>query len=156
MPHISPPHAEDIITTARSWIGTRFLHQGRLKKTTTHKGGVDCLGLLIGVASELRLTDANGAPLAHYDNTQYTHMPDTTTLRYWLTTLLSPKPVAELAPGDVALLNMDGNPQHLAIIGQSQQGRLTLIHAYAQVRKVVEHELDDVWKASLVAGYGMK
>ena len=34
-----------IVTCARSWIGTRFHHQGRLKKTQSHKGGVDCLGL---------------------------------------------------------------------------------------------------------------
>jgi hypothetical protein len=30
-----------IVACARSWIGTRFHHQGRLKKADGHKGGVD-------------------------------------------------------------------------------------------------------------------
>ncbi len=41
---------EQIAAASRSWIGTAFHHQGRTKKTTGHKGGVDCLGLLVGVA----------------------------------------------------------------------------------------------------------
>lgn len=149
---ITPP---DIVTSARSWIDTRFTHQGRLKKTHTHKGGVDCLGLLIGVASELGLQDSNGRPITSYDNTQYTHAPDTTQLRYLLRTLLTPKPTQELGVGDVALFAMQGNPQHLAIISNQIGDTLHIIHSYAQARKVVEHELDTHWRKSLVAGYSI-
>lgn len=146
----------DIITCARSWIGTRFLHQGRLKKTATHKGGVDCLGLLIGVASEVGLTDQGGKPISHFDNTQYSRTPDTTRLRQLLGTLLMPKPIAQIAPGDVGLFKLDGNPQHLAVIGQGGDGQLSMIHSYAQARKVTEHALDSHWRKSLVAAYGMQ
>lgn len=143
----------NIVHCARSWIGTRFLHQGRLKQSATHKGGVDCLGLLIGIATELQLTDAAGKPLTDYDDTHYTHTPNTSMLLHWLATLLKPKPVTQLSAGDVALFRLDGNPQHLAIIADGKTGGLNLIHSYAQARKVVEHELDEHWKKLLVAGY---
>ncbi len=35
----------DVVRTARTWLGTPYHHQGRLKGV-----GVDCAGLLIGVA----------------------------------------------------------------------------------------------------------
>ena len=145
-----------IIQAARGWLDTRFLHQGRLKKTASHKGGVDCLGLLVGVASELCLADKQGQPLPSYDDTQYSRMPDTTKLQHVLGALLEPKPITEMKTGDVALFKLDGNPQHLAIIGENKQGRATMIHAYAQARKVVEHELDMFWKKSLVAAYTLR
>ncbi len=65
-----------IVACARGWIGTRFHHQGRIKKTESHKGGVDCLGLLAGVAAELDLLGSDGMPLIAADETDYAHQPD--------------------------------------------------------------------------------
>ena len=144
-----------IVACARGWIGTRFHHQGRVKKTAEHKGGVDCLGLLVGVAHELNLKDGEGRPLALADEANYSHSPDSVRLSARLGELLVPVPpsVGEgVIPGDIVLLRVDANPQHLAIISDSGDG-LGLIHAYAPARAVVEHPLDEWWRERIEAAF---
>lgn len=136
----------DIVQAARGWIGTRFHHQGRLKKTENSKGGVDCLGLLIGVARELEL------PFLAYDETDYSHYPDTEKLQQRLGAALKQIGVGEIAAGDILLLSIDSNPQHLAIVSD-MAGGLGIIHAYAPARAVVEHGLDTWWRERIVAAY---
>lgn len=136
----------DIVDTARSWLGTRFHHQGRIKKTDTHKGGVDCLGLLIGVARELDL------PFSQYDEVDYPHYPDTQRLRANLASVMQEISVENIEIGDVLLLNIDGSPQHLAIVSELA-GELAIIHAYAPAKAVVEHLLDDYWQKRMVAAF---
>ena len=46
------PDSNTIVTQARTWIGTPFHHQARLKGK-----GCDCLGLIVGVVDELGLKD---------------------------------------------------------------------------------------------------
>jgi cell wall-associated NlpC family hydrolase len=142
----------DIVTAARSWIGTRFHHQGRLKKTAAHKGGVDCLGLLAGVAAELDLRMPDRTPLIAFDRTDYTHFPDTAYLRKQLKRLLYPIPVEGIVPGHILLLNIEQNPQHMAVVS-GIGGGLGLIHAYAPARAVVEHALDDAWHRRIETAY---
>lgn len=144
-----------IVACARGWIGTRFHHQGRLKKTAAHKGGVDCLGLLAGVARELNLLDDKGAELAAADETNYPHYPDCTRLRRRLGGLLREIPESELRPGDVILLEIDRQPQHLAIVSDCGNG-LGLIHAYAPAKAVVEHTLDAGWRARIAAAFRVR
>ncbi len=136
----------DIVNAARGWIGTRFHHQGRLKKTDTHKGGVDCLGLLIGVARELNL------PLSQYDEVDYPHYPDTEKLRQKLAGCMQEIKIQDMRMGDVLLLAVDDSPQHLAIVSELA-GELAIIHAYAPARAVVEHVLDSWWKQRVVAAF---
>ncbi|MFW0776983.1 MAG: C40 family peptidase [Rickettsiales bacterium] len=145
----------DIVMVARSWIGTRFHHQGRQKKTEKHKGGVDCLGLLVGVAGELGLHLSDGTPLASFDSTNYSHYPNTTELMHKLARLLDPIPTEETLAGDVLLLRIDESPQHLAIVSNYQSG-LGMIHAYAPARAVVEHSLDTWWMKRIKAAYRIK
>jgi hypothetical protein len=135
-----------IAHAARGWIGTRFHHQGRLKKSQNHKGGVDCLGLLIGVANELEL------PYSKYDENDYSHYPDTNKLKKILAAAMQEIQVIDITSGDILLLNIDGNPQHLAIVGQISN-KFTIIHAYAPARCVVEHIIDDWWHTRIVAAY---
>lgn len=168
----------DIIICARSWVGTRFHHQGRLKKTSSHKGGVDCLGLLLGVASELGLRAKNGLPFSFYDEVDYSHTPNTAQLKAKLDALLFSVAITQISAGDIVLLNVADSPQHLGIVGhpadcsaieqdlsqmekdsapaqcalQNDRG-FTLIHAYAPARAVVEHGLDEAWKNRIVAVY---
>jgi cell wall-associated NlpC family hydrolase len=144
-----------VVATARSWMGTRFHHQGRLKKTNAHKGGVDCLGLVVGVASELQLQLSDNTPLTQFDETDYSHYPNSQHLREKLAKVLSPIPIAEIQPGDVILLNIDNNPQHLAIVSD-RDGGYGIIHAYAPARAVVEHILDDWWHTHIVSAYRVK
>lgn len=139
--------AADIVTQARSWVGTRFQHQGRLKQTATHPGGGDCLGLLMGVARELDLRSVeSGKPLTHYDRTDYGRAPDGQAFRSLLGVHLQTVAEAQIRPGDVGLFVFDANPQHVAIISDAG-----LIHSYAQIRKAVEHGFTDDWKKRLVA-----
>ena len=137
----------EIVACARGWIGTRFHHQGRVRKTLTHKGGVDCLGLLVGVAKELHITH-----LVKADETNYPHYPDTKWLRARLSVLLSPVEIDSIAPGDIVLLNVADSPQHLAIV--SDMGvELGIIHAYAPAKSVVEHGLDGWWRERIEAAF---
>lgn len=138
-----------IVTAARGWLGTRFHHQGRVRRSATHAGGVDCLGLLVGVARELDLRNRQGIPLASFDETDYPHQPDGIRLRRRLAELLAAVPASEIQPGDILLLNIDNHPQHLAIVSFDN----AMIHAYAQARAVVEHPIDGWWRAAITASY---
>lgn len=143
----------DIVAAARGWIGTRFHHQGRLKKTDKHAGGVDCLGLLVGVASELNLRSADGQPLLDFDRPDYPHYPDSTHLMAQLETLMQRIPMVGMQAGDVAVFTIDESPRHLAIISDDERNSLQMIHAYAPARAVVEHALDAWWQAKIKAVY---
>ncbi len=141
-----------VVSAARSWIGTRFHHQGRLKKTSSHHGGVDCLGLLVGVALELDLRLQNGLPLASFDERDYSHYPDSSKLLLRMHQLLSEIEVSDIRPADIVLLKVDDSPQHLAIISNMMGGK-GIIHAFAPARAVVEHALDDYWLQKIVSSF---
>jgi hypothetical protein len=137
---------QQIVTTARTWLGTRFHHQGRVKKSENSQGGVDCLGLLIGVASE------RGLPLAKLDETSYSHHPNTDKLQQILAENMQEIAIPQIQEGDILLLSIDSHPQHLAIVSNFTNG-LGIIHAYAPARKVVEHSLDSWWCERIVAAF---
>jgi NlpC/P60 family putative phage cell wall peptidase len=130
----------DVVAEARSWLGTRFHHQGRLKGV-----GVDCAGLVVGVAEAL------GLPVQ--DRTDYTRQPDGTMLEETCDAQFIRIPIEDIRPGDLLLMRFEQEPQHLAIVGDYEVGGLSVIHAYAQVRKVVETRLDDVWLSRVVVAY---
>lgn len=136
----------DIVACARGFIGTRFHHQGRLKKSDTHKGGIDCLGLLIGVADELNL------PFSKHDETSYSHYPDTERLRANLANVTQEISAENIQAGDILLLSINDNPQHLAIVSEIS-GEIAIIHAYAPARGVVEHVLDSWWRERIFAAF---
>lgn len=150
-------HSPDaIVACARGWIGTQFHHQGRLKRTSAHRGGVDCLGLLVGVAHELGLKDAHGHLLEIFDERDYSHQPDSVRLQEKLKQLMTPMPHEQMRAGDVVLMNVGQEPQHLGIITKYNAGGsyvAGLLHAYAQARGVVEHALDEAWRARIVQVY---
>lgn len=136
---------EEIVATARRWIGVPFSHQGR------GRNGVDCLGLLIMIAQENRLMFTGETARAH-DVTVYGHRPDTQTLMAGLCRHLQRIAPADMRPADIALMRVDGLAQHLAIITDyPQTAHLGMVHAYAPARKVVEHRLCEQWQQSLHA-----
>jgi cell wall-associated NlpC family hydrolase len=126
---------EQILTAARSWLGTKFHHQGRKKGV-----GVDCIGLIVGVAAELGLQPP--------DRLDYARQPDESDLQIALATNLQR---GRLQVGSVALFSIDGRAQHVGIITDYQG--LGVIHAYIQARKVVEHVLDDEWKKRIISTF---
>ncbi|MDH3664245.1 MAG: peptidase P60, partial [Alphaproteobacteria bacterium] len=107
----------NILAAARTWLGTPWIHQGRLKTVC-----VDCGGLIIGVGKELGLLD--------FDTQVYGRIPDGQRLRALCDEHLTAKPVGDIVPGDVLLMRFTRHPQHLAIVGD-RGDPFSLIHAYA-------------------------
>ena len=120
-----------IVREAREWLGTPFRHQGRRKTSMDHKGGVDCLGLLIGVAKECDLKSANGDLIYRHDMLTYGHMPDGIALRQGLEDVLTLKKKECASLGDVGLFSIDGVVRHVGFCGDYDENGLSLIHAYA-------------------------
>jgi cell wall-associated NlpC family hydrolase len=139
-----------IITSARTWLGTPFVHQGRVKGK-----GCDCLGFIIGVGNEVGIKIKN-LPIKEFDDTNYTKIPDGKLLKKNLDNLLKPKIKSSAKPGDIFLMNFGGNPQHLGIFSDYPNSPATaIIHCYSGSGKVVEHRLDDFWFAKIEQVYSI-
>lgn len=144
----------DIVAEARTWLGTRFHHQGRVRKTATHPGGCDCIGLVVGVVRDLQIPSKQSGKFLHqYDYKNYSRLPDGKLFREMLEKYLTEIPIDETQPGDVLLFRFEKDPQHIAIVSDYKHGGLGLIHCYASSRKVVEHVLDDGWRNRMVAAF---
>lgn len=129
--------AANVIAEVRSWIGTPWKHQQRVKGW-----GADCGGYILGVLWALDYPPARG-----YDYKNYSNIPDAATLRSICDTLLDR--VAEYAPGDIGLLRLGGKVQHVGIEGDGFDGA-SLIHSYVTARKVREERIDENWWESIV------
>lgn len=146
----------EIVQTARGWLGTPFHHQARLKGK-----GCDCLGLFIGVAKELdiksHVSDNSGnlIPIASFDITTYSRQPNTAKLIGNLDTYLDHVDKINMAVGDIALIMLGKNPQHLGIITDYIGGGFGLLHS-SNPEGVVEHRLDDRWFKSIYKLYRLK
>jgi len=127
-----------IVKEARSYIGTPFEHQGRLKRC-----GVDCVGILIGVAHMLRLTNHN------YKG--YSRFPEGDELIKKLDSVLIRIPTDEIQDGDVLVFSISRRtkiPQHVAL-----KTDIGMLHTYQTIGKVVEHGLTQKWRRRLCAAY---
>lgn len=119
----------DIVAEARTWLGTPWQHQQRLRGQA-----VDCVGLIIGVARAVGLV----AP--DWDVTGYSRTPDGTLLQL-CDQHLQRIDRSALQPGDVVAVAMDVDPQHLGIVADYRHGGLSVIHAASHHGRVVEHRL---------------
>jgi hypothetical protein len=139
-----PALSEQIVAGARELIGTPFRHQGRVPGEA-----LDCAGLAVLVAT--------GAGLPVIDRRCYGREPDGQTLER--STDEQPCLVridtAYIEPGDLLLLRIKHDPQHLAIVGASpvDPDQLTMIHCCAASGRVVEHDLSRNWHVRIVAAY---
>lgn len=124
----------DIVAEARTWIGTPWRHQGRLKGV-----GTDCLGLVGGIAvnvglfpsDQWRTDPAFGG---------YGRIPLTERMLAGCARYLDNVPKNSVRLGDILLMSFaKERPQHFAIVSRLEP-RLYIIHAYAQRRKVVESQ----------------
>jgi hypothetical protein len=132
---------DQVVAAARSYIGTRWHHQGR------NRAGLDCVGLIVCVAHDLGVSD--------FDSRDYGRLPSADALREGLRAHCIELPVAALAPGLLALMRFEREPQHLAFTADYLYGGLSIVHALAQSRRVVEQRLDDLWRGRIVALYQM-
>jgi NlpC/P60 family putative phage cell wall peptidase len=132
---------DQIIAEARTWIGTPFHHQGRVKGV-----GVDCIGLAIGVAKALRYVHQD------FEYTGYKRTPFGTTLVDVMRSSGFVDEVRNPMPGDILVFRVATDPQHVAFLTAEE----TLIHSYAQARKVCEAGYDDEWRKLFVTAFRFK
>ncbi|AIL64482.1 hypothetical protein NOVO_00355 [Rickettsiales bacterium Ac37b] len=149
--------SDQIIEEARSWLGTKFHHQGRLKKSKDNCGGCDCIGLIIGIAAKFKLLSkqSDNLLLKDCDNTSYPKIPNGTSLYTKLSLHLQEIEINQLQYADILLFNFNDNPQHVALVSNyityNNDQIFSIIHAYIKARKVVEHRLDTIWKKRITA-----
>ena len=146
------PSKQEILNEARLWVGTRFHHQGRIKKTHNNKGGCDCIGLIIGVCENLKIT-GNNILLSDLDRNDYSMEPDGILLKNTLDQNLREISLSDLSPADILLFRFNKDPQHVGIVSDYGDGELGIIHCYAQAKGVVEHSLDENWRGKIVSAY---
>jgi NlpC/P60 family putative phage cell wall peptidase len=145
---------EAIVKEARTWIGTPFHHQGRMKGA-----GCDCIGMVLGAlhraGARSRVRDSAGNPIAFtdFDQTDYAPDPNSQRLKETLDRHLEPVNLDKIAPGDVLLFRVIHLPQHVGIVADHPMGGLSLIHAYSAAGKVVEETLSHSWITRVIASY---
>ncbi|WP_316150423.1 NlpC/P60 family protein [Cupriavidus sp. BIC8F] len=128
----------EFVAEVRTWLGTPYHHQGRLKGV-----GVDCGGLLVCAGKALGLTD--------FDMQGYGRYPDGSLLPL-CEAHMQRITLADVAPGAVILFQWQSRPSHLGIVTAVDGDEWLMTHAYIQSRKVVEHRLDDAWRGA-IAGF---
>jgi cell wall-associated NlpC family hydrolase len=129
-----------VAAEARSWIGTRWVHQGR----SVH--GIDCVGLVVLVCRALSIWD--------YDVAGYPREPDGSFMNHFFAAGGVRIPLLKVQQGDLILFRDAIYACHVGIVGAVGE-RLTLIHAHATRRKVVEEPLVGEWRMAWVAGIAM-
>lgn len=134
-----------VVQAARGWIGTPYLHQ-----CSTRGAGCDCLGLLRGVWREVIGAEPEAIPAYTQDWSEPQGEE-----RLWRAALrhLTPKPLAEEAPGDVLLFRMRAGAvaKHLGV--QARTGpEASFVHAYSG-HGVVESALTPPWERRIVARF---
>lgn len=138
------PDRADIVAEARSWLGTPYHHQQREKGRF-----VDCVGLIIGVARRFDLGD--------YRSLDYTRIPDPEHMAAKLLANLDPILPEQAQPGDILWFALAGVPRHVGILADHPQGSgFSLIHAYAEIGRVVEHRLDAKWRRRICGAYSYR
>jgi len=134
--------ADDIINSARSQVGVKFMHQGRLAGQF-----LDCAGLVACVADQVGV-EYNELP-------GYSRIPNNGILESVLDAQPCLTRVYDRQPGDILLMRFSKEPQHVAIFAglSGGCGYETMIHTYEAVEQVCEHRLDSVWARRIVRIY---
>lgn len=139
---------EAVVAEARSWVGTPWRHQSSLKGVAS-----DCIGLVRGVARQFCIPEAelfaNDPRFRGYGRT-----PQRALLLEAVGLYLVPVDVPQIA--DILLMQHepDPDPRHFAII--TALDPMYIVHAYAQMRKVVENRVDEKWRARVVGAFAFK
>lgn len=130
-----------VVREARTWLGTPFQHQGRLKGQ-----GVDCLGVVSAVGRALGVVD--------HDELDYGASPRPRRMGEGLRRHLIEIPICAALPGDVVWMAWRSEPQHLGILTD-----IGILHAHSLVRdgaqegRCVEHPLDAEWRGRIRAAF---
>ncbi len=147
-----------LVEEARSWLGTKFHHQGRVKKSINSRGGCDCLGLVVKVSDSLGLRDKYGSFIKDLDESNYPRSPDGQCLLQKLSYHFQEIEQKNINVGDLLLFSFAKYPQHLGFVAERNYGaqkQLTIIHAYSSSGYVCEHHLDNKWRRRIVSAYSL-
>jgi cell wall-associated NlpC family hydrolase len=130
-----------LVASSRKYLGVKFRHMGRGPNV------LDCAGLILRAYADIgvKLPD-----LKHYGRE-----PHKDGLRGAVVRALGDNLNRPPIVGDVLLMAFDRDPHHLGIVGDYMYGGLSLIHAYGDVGKVVEHRLDYAWRKKVLEVYRM-
>lgn len=119
----------DVVAEARNLLGAPWIHQHRAGML-----GVDCAGLIVCVARALGLV----AP--DFDINGYSRRPDGSLLGV-CDAHMDRIDRHAMQPGDVLVLAVESDPQHMGILGDYRHGGLSLIHAASKTGRVIETRL---------------
>lgn len=128
---------ELVVSKAREWLGTPWHHQGRVKKV-----GIDCVGLIVGVARELGVVVS--------DECNYEREPRFGRLEEELNKYFLSDEREMLQEGDIALFVLAKKFEHVGIVSRGGKG---LIHVHPTYEKCLEHIFDKKWRDRLVKVY---
>jgi NlpC/P60 family putative phage cell wall peptidase len=133
---------QEIISTARSWIGTPYHHQGSCRGV-----GADCLGLVRGVWHTLYGNAAETPPVYTRD---WAEASGSETLIAAATRHLTLIPLADARAGDVIVFRFrPGLPaKHVGILSAANQ----FVHAM-EGGPAVEIALTPWWRRRIVAAF---
>lgn len=133
------------VAEAREWIGTPYVHQASCKG-----GGTDCLGLLRGVWRALYGAEPEVLPAYTPDwaEPQGEELLWRAAMRHLL-----PKPVEDVAEGDVLLFRMRNGAiaKHVGLQGHVG-AQASFIHAYTG-HGVIESPMTVPWARRVVARF---
>lgn len=135
---------EGVIAEARTWLGTPFRHQGRIKGR-----GADCIGFPWGVARDLNLLpdiDLDSPKVKPYLG--YGKAPVPSKFLGALAEHLVRIEFADVLPADLILFRGKLYPNHLAIVTD-----VGIIHSSAEHGKVVEHGVDAKLKSKRLRAF---
>ncbi len=121
----------DVVTEARSWIGTPWVASGSAKGV-----GANCLGFLAGVARNVGLVSLVDA-FALYGG--FALPPHPTALLCGLRRHLERTPWPQAEPADLLLFDLGDGLRHVAMLTAPE----TIIHAFQGKGRVVENRL--IW-----------
>ena len=143
-----------IINEAKDWVGTKYKHQGRVKKNSDNMGGVDCIGYILGVSQKLGVQSKLGKPIELYDKSSYNRIADGVELETILDMHLTKVNMNQMRFGDIFYLKFCNKYPHVGFIGQYYIDKsFSLLHAYLPAGEVVEHHLSNIWLKRIISIY---
>lgn len=125
---------EEFVFTVRSFLNTPFRHQGRLPGHA-----LDCAGLVVCAAQ--------ACGHAMRDQTGYSAVPHADLFTAAVAEHCDRIESVDILPGDLMTFAFTREPQHVAVVTQFDPVRIA--HAWQDVGKVVETDLDDYWARRL-------
>ncbi len=135
----------DIIRAARGWLGTPWKHQASCRGA-----GVDCIGLIAGVAAECGSIEAQRF-LSTPEWRCYGRDPDPAFMFSVADELMERIPRTDALPADVLVFRCGRHPMHFGWSAPDDG----LVHAWAGARRVVEHHIGE-WQARIVRAYRLR